>query len=155
MVVCALLVVGDAVVFRPNAKHLRELSLELAVAEQEYAYIESNPEHMARVDEFLPGPVEGANGGEQLFLAAISGQLRDSGMILTKVEPKRVRQDGSYTRRTFKLEIEGGYRQFAGFLRYLETMSEVVIVNSFELYSKHVRRGDRHACMMVVTVIGY
>ena len=99
--------------------------------------------------------MDGVNGGEQRFLSAISDQLRDSGMILTKVEPKRAVPDGSYTRRSFKLEIEGGYRQFAGFLRYLETMPEIVEVNSFELYSKNVRRGDRHAATMVVTVIGY
>ena len=155
VIVCAILVVGDAAVYRPQARHLRELSQELAVAEHEFAYVESNPEHMARAVNFLPQPVDGTNGGEQRFLSAISDQLRDSGMILTKVEPKRVVQDGSYKRRTFKLEIEGGFREFASFMRYLETMPEVVKVNSFELYSKHVRRGDRHAATMVVTVTGY
>ncbi|MCK4679998.1 type 4a pilus biogenesis protein PilO, partial [bacterium] len=64
-------------------------------------------------------------------------------------------EDGSYTRRTFKLEVEGGYREFANFLRYMELLPEVVIVKSFELHSRQVRRGSKHSATLTVTVIGY
>jgi Tfp pilus assembly protein PilO len=76
-------------------------------------------------------------------------------MVLTRVEPRRVVQDGSYTHRTFKLEVEGGYRQFANFLRYMELLPEIVIVNSFELHSRQVRRESTHSATLMVTVIGY
>ncbi|MFH1689694.1 MAG: type 4a pilus biogenesis protein PilO [Candidatus Eisenbacteria bacterium] len=157
LVICALLFVADMTVYRPRRAKLEELNQELAIAETERAYVAGHAAHLVRILDFLPKQMEGegVNEGEQQFLSRISGELQDSGMVLTRVEPQRVQQDGSYTRRGFKLEVEGGYKEFANFLRYLELMPEVVMVNSFELHSKQAGRRANHAATLKVTVIGY
>jgi len=142
-------------VYRPRRAKLAELNRELAIAESEHAYVAGHSVELERILDFLPDEIEGANEGEQQFLSNISEKLQGAGMVLTRVEPRRVVQDGSYTRRAFKLEVEGGYRQFANFLRYLELLPEVVIINSFELHSKQVRRGSKHSATLMITVIGH
>lgn len=153
--ISALLVVADATVYRPRTEKLTELTIELAVAETEHAYVEGHLTNLERILDFLPEETERVNEGEQQFLSNISKELQDVGMVLTRVEPRHVLQDGPYKRRTFKLEIEGGFREFANFLRYLELLPEVVAVNSFELHSKQVRRGKKHSTTLMVTVTGY
>lgn len=155
LIVCALLLVANGAVYNPRKEKLEELNRELAIAETERAYVAGHATQLDRILDFLPEPVEGVNEGEQQFLSKISEKLQDFGMVLTKVEPQRVVQDGQFTRRTFKLEVDGGYRQFANFLRYLELLPEVVIVNTFELNSRQVRRASKHSASMTVTVIGY
>jgi len=153
LVICALLYVADGTVYRPRRERLMELTRELAIAESEHAYVAGHSVQLERILDLLPDEVEGVNEGEQQFLSNISQEVQGAGMVLTRVEPRRVVQDGSYTRRTFKLEVEGGYRQFASFLRYMELLPEVVIVNSFELHSRQVRRGSKHSATLMVTVI--
>jgi len=155
IVVCLILVVGNFFVLRPARMKLAAVSRELAVSETEHAYVASQATKLERILDFLPEVVEDANGGEQQFLSTISEKLQDLDVTLTRVEPRRVIEDGSFTRRTFRFEVEGGYRQFANFLRYLELMPEVVVVNSFDLHSKHVRQAGNHSATLVVTVIGY
>jgi Tfp pilus assembly protein PilO len=155
VVICALLVVADGTLYRPRRERLRELTRELAIAESEHAYVAGHSIELERILDLLPADVDGVNEGEQQFLSNISQQLQGAGMVLTRVEPRHVQEDGSYTRRTFKLEVEGGYREFANFLRYMELLPEVVIVKSFELHSRQVRRGSKHSATLTVTVIGY
>lgn len=155
IVVCALLLVADATVYRPRKARLSDLNRELAVAETEHAYVAGHSTHLERILDFLPESPEGTNGGEQQFLEKISERLQDTGMVLTRVEPQRVRPHGAYTRRGFKLEVEGRYRGFANFLRYLELMPEVVIVESFELRSRQLGGRSKHAATLIVTVIGH
>ena len=155
VVICALLVVADGTLYRPRRERLRELTRELAIAESEHAYVAGHSIELERILDLLPADVDGVNEGEQRFLSNISQQLQGTGMVLTRVEPRHVQEDGSYTRRTFKLEVEGGYREFANFLRYMELLPEVVIVKSFELHSRQVRRGSKHSATLTVTVIGY
>ncbi|MCK4511019.1 type 4a pilus biogenesis protein PilO [bacterium] len=155
VVICALLFVADGTVYRPERERLRELTRELAIAESEQAYVAGHSIQLERILDLLPNEVEGVNEGEQRFLSNISQELQGAGMVLTRVEPRRVLQDGLYTRRTFKLEVEGGYREFANFLRYMELLPEVVIVNSFELHSRQVKRGSKHSAKLMVTIIGY
>ncbi len=155
VVICALLLVADGTLYRPRRERLRELTRELAIAESEHAYVAGHSIELERILDLLPADVDGVNEGEQQFLSNISQQLQGTGMVLTRVEPRHVQEDGSYTRRTFKLEVEGGYREFANFLRYMELLPEVVIVKSFELHSRQVRRGSKHSATLTVTVIGY
>ena len=154
VVICALLFVADGTLYRPHREKLRELTRELAIAESEHAYVAGHSIYLQRILDLLPED-DGVNEGEQRFLSNISQRLQSAGMVLTRVEPRRVVRDGSYTRRAFKLEVEGGYRQFANFLRYMELLPEVVIVNSFELHSRQVRRGGEHSATLMVTIIGY
>jgi hypothetical protein len=155
IIICALLVVADATVYRPRRMKLKELTRELAIAEGDRAYVVGHGVELDRILDFLPREVEGVNDGEQLFLSDIGEKLREAGVVLTRVDPGRVQEDGSYTRRAFKLEVEGGYRQFANFLRYLELMPEVVIVNSFELHSGRAGQKSKHTATLTVTVVGH
>jgi hypothetical protein len=156
IVICALLLVANATVYQPRKARLIELNRELAVAETEHAYVAGHSMHLERIEDFLPERLDGSNGGgEQRLLEKISEKLQDMGMVLTRVEPQRVRPQGSYTRRGFKFEVEGRYREIANFLRYLELMPEVVIVESFELKSRQLGGKSRHSATLIVTVIGH
>jgi Tfp pilus assembly protein PilO len=155
IVICALLLVANATVYQPRRERLQELNRELAVTETEHAYVAGHSMHLERILDFLPERSEEANGGgEQQFLEKISERLQDAGMVLTRVEPQRVRPFGSYMRRGFKFEVEGRYRDFANFLRYLELMPDVVVVESFEIKSKQLGGKNRHSATLMVTVIG-
>ena len=153
--ICAVLVVANFSIYLPARRKLASVSSELAVSESEQAFVAGHATDLERVLDFLPEKVDDANGGEQHFLSKISEELQSLGMVLTRVEPRKVQQEGSFTHRTFRLEMEGEYREFANFLRYLELMPEVVIVNSFDIHSKQVRREGDHSATLTVTVIGY
>jgi Tfp pilus assembly protein PilO len=150
-----VLVVANFSIYLPARQRLASISRELAVSETERAFVAGHATDLERVLDFLPEEVEEANGGEQHFLSKISEKLQALDMVLTRVEPRKVQQEGPFTRRTFRLEMEGEYRDFANFLRYLELMPEVVIVNSFDIHSKQVRREKEHSATLTVTVIGY
>lgn len=152
--ICALLVVGEAAWYRPKRERLDDLRREVAVAENEFVYVAGHGEDFERMEAFLPEPADEANGGEQVFLSKISGELQRIGMVLTRVEPRRSQPYGVYVKRTFKLDIEGNYRQFANFMRYLETIPEVVVIDAFELHSRQIRRNNRHGAKLTITVIG-
>ncbi|MBN2566135.1 MAG: type 4a pilus biogenesis protein PilO [Candidatus Eisenbacteria bacterium] len=155
LAICALLIAGDAAVFRPARVRLHELNSALAISQNESTYLKANPEHFELVASFLPQKSDDPNGGEQRFLSKISERIKSAGMTMTDVEPRKVTEDGSYTRRQFKLEVKGEFREFASFLRYLETMPEVVLINSFDLTSGTLRKQDSHSATMTLTVIGY
>jgi len=155
LVICAILVVADLTIYRPSRARLAEVTGELAVSETEHAYVAGHATDLARILDFLPEEPEDGSGGEQHFLSSISERLQSSGMTLTRVEPRKVVPYGSFTRRTFTLEVEGGFHDFANFLRYLETMPEIVTVNAFELHSAQVRRARDHSATLTVTVTGY
>ena len=155
VLITVLLITGDALVLQPKKERLRALSRKLAVTEQEFAYVAGNTTGLNKIKEFVPRTVEGDNEAEQLFLATISEELQNSGMVLTRVEPKRVQLYGSYKKRSYKLDIEGGYRQFANFMRFLERMPEVVTIDSFEWHSRLLREQRRHSGTLSLTVIGY
>lgn len=154
LAICVLLIVGNAAVYRPARTRLHELNSALAVSRNESAYLKSNPEHFELVASFLPDNPDSVGRGEQQFLAKISDRIKSLGMTMTDVEPRKVTEYGSYMRRQFKLEVDGSYREFASLLRYLETMPEVVLVNSFDLRSGTLRRKDDHTAIISLTVIG-
>jgi Tfp pilus assembly protein PilO len=85
----------------------------------------------------------------------VNTELERMGMVLDEVEPKRVTPQGVYTRREYKLDIEGNYRQLANFLRYLETRPDVVLVESFKWQSRSLRERRRDSGSITVAVIGY
>jgi Tfp pilus assembly protein PilO len=153
--VCVLLIVGDAAVFRPARTKLHELIGALAVSRNEAAYLKSNPEQFEIIASFLPEKPDDPNGGEQRFLSRISDKIKSAGMMMTDVEPRKATQDGSYMRRQFKLDVEGEYREFASLMRHLETMPEVVIINSFDVRSGSLRKRSDHTATITLTVIGY
>jgi Tfp pilus assembly protein PilO len=155
LAICALLIVGDTAVFRPAQMRLHELNSALAVSQNESTYLKAHPEHFELVASYLPEKSDEQSGGEQRTLAKISEQVKNSGMVMTDVEPRKTTQDGSYVRRQFKLEVEGSFREFASLLRYLETMPEIVLINSFDLTSGALRKKDDHKAIITLTVIGY
>jgi Tfp pilus assembly protein PilO len=155
VVICAVLVVANFTVYLPARQRLAAVSHELAVSDSEQAFVAGHATDLERVLDFLPEKVDDPNEGEQHFLSQISAKLQSLDVVLTRVEPRKVQQNGSFTERTFRLEMEGGFRQLANFMRYLELMPEVVVVNSFEIHSKQVRQAEDHSATLTVTVIGY
>jgi hypothetical protein len=154
LAIAVLLIIGNAAVLRPARTRLHELNSALAVSRSESAYLKGNPEHFELVASFLPESPDSLGGGEQRFLGKISDRIKSLGMTMTNVEPRKVTPEGSYVRRQFKMEVEGSYREFASLLRYLETMPEVVMLNTFELRSGTLRRTSDHTAIITLTVIG-
>lgn len=155
IVICVALLSANALYCGPRRERLAELTRELAVAEQEFAYLSGNVEDFERIRDFLPAEVEGEGEGAQRFLSMVSTELERVGMVLDEVEPKRVTPQGVYTRREYKLNVEGNYRQLANFLRYLETRPEVVLVEAFSWQSRALREHRRDRGSITVAVIGY
>ena len=153
--ICLMLVLLSTTVYRPRRQVLADVTSELALSDTEQAFVAGNAERLERILDFLPQKPEEENAGEQLFLSRISAKLQSLGVTLTSMEPHKVQQDGSFTRRSFRLELEGGYRQLAIFMRYLELLPEVVIIDSFDIRSKELRQAGDHTATMTVTVIGY
>lgn len=154
LLICALLIVSEFAAYRPARERLEAIRREVAIAENEFVYVAGHAADFERIREFLPDVADESGGGEQVFLSKISEELQRLGMVLTQVEPRRVQPYASYTKRTYRLDMEGGYREFANFMRYLETMPEVVTIDSFELNSRLLRRNNRHGAKLTITVIG-
>jgi Tfp pilus assembly protein PilO len=155
LAICALLLVGNAAFLRPAHRRLHEVNGALAVSKNETAYLKSNPGHFELMASFLPEKTEEGTGGEQRLLSKISELIKGAGMVMTEVEPGKVSAQGPYTRREFKVEAQGNFREFARLLRDLETMRDVVIINSFELVSGTLRRQSDDSAVISLTVIGY
>jgi Tfp pilus assembly protein PilO len=149
------LLVADAAVYRPRRARLAELTQELAQAEQQLLYLAGHSSDLERVAEYLPSPPPTGTVGDQLFLSRVSEQLGRRGLVLSRVEPSGERQDGEYTRRSYKFQIEGDYDDFSGFLDFVERLPEVVVVESFDYRSKQVTDSGRHRVNLTLTVIGY
>jgi Tfp pilus assembly protein PilO len=155
LAICALLIVGNATVYGPARTKLHELNSAFAVSRNEVAYLKSNPEQFELIASYLPERLEGSEGGEQVLISKISEIVKNAGMVMTDVQPGKVTQDGSYKRRQFKLDVKGDYREFARLMRSLETMPEIVIVESFDLLSGSLGGEREHSARITVTIIGY
>jgi Tfp pilus assembly protein PilO len=149
------LLVADAAVYRPRRARLAGLTQELAQAEQQLLYLASHANDLERVAEFLPEEPPSGTVGDQLFLSRVSAELARRGLALTRVEPSGEKREGEYVRRSFKLQIEGDYDDFVGFLDFLEKLPEVVVVEAFDYRSKLVGQAERHQVKLTVAVIGY
>jgi Tfp pilus assembly protein PilO len=149
------LLVADAAVYRPRRARLAALTQELAVAEQQLLYLAGHANDLERVTEFLPERPPEGTVGDQLFLSRVSAELARRGLALTRVEPMGEKRQGEYTRRTFKLQIEGDYDDFTGFLDFIEKLPEIVVVDSFEYRSSLISQTGRHWVKVTVDVIGY
>lgn len=149
------LLVADAAIYRPRRARLASLTQELAHAEQQLLYLAGHADDLERVAEFLPEHPPDGTVGDQFFLSRVSEELARRGLTLTRVEPMGEKREGEYTRRSFKFQIEGDYDDFTAFLAFIETLPEVVVVESFEYRSRLISQTGRHWVRLTVNVIGY
>ncbi|MBD3367213.1 MAG: hypothetical protein GF405_03425 [Candidatus Eisenbacteria bacterium] len=126
-----------------------------ARAEQELLYVVSHSEELGRIESFLPAPLEEGTNGAERFLAIVNEEAGRLGAVITRVEPMGETPDGDYMKRTFKLTLEGGFQEFRGFLRFLETIPEVVIIHAFDYRSSSIGAGRTHRAIITLSVIGY
>jgi Tfp pilus assembly protein PilO len=149
------LLVADAAVYRPRRARLASLTQELAQAEQQLLYLAGHADDLQRVTEYLPARPPSGTVGDQFFLSRIGEELARRDLTLSRVEPMGERRQGEYTKRSFRLQIEGDYDDFAAFLGFMETLPEVVLVETFEYRSRLISQTGRHWVKLTVDVIGY
>ncbi len=154
-VVLASLLVGDAVFYRPRREALASVQRKAARAEQELLYVVAHKEELGRIQEFLPVPLEDDVQGAERFLALVNGAAGRLGAVITRVEPLGESPEGDYMQRTFKLTLEGGFQEFRGFMRFLETIPEIVIIHSYDYRSSSISSGSTHRATITLSAIGY
>jgi Tfp pilus assembly protein PilO len=148
------LIVANATVYAPRRGRLDSVADSLEKAEQELLYVAGHSEALARVVDYLPADETDA-AGDQRFLSGVSSELDRRGMRLTRVEPQEETPYGPYTKRTYKMQIEGTYDGISSFLEYLERLTDLVLVESFDYRSGALSSASRHKGSLVVSVIGH
>lgn len=149
-----VLVVANATVYAPKRRKLDALADELVRAESELLYVAGHSEALARVADYLPEHSE--DSGDHRFLSGVTAELDRLDLALSRVEPQgETPYSGAYVKRGYKMQIEGDYEGMSSFLEYLESMSDVVVVDAFDYRSSVTRSDSKHRASLSVSVIGY
>lgn len=148
-----VLIVANSVVYAPKRRELDTITENLKQAEKELRYVAGHSKAVALVENYLPSYAQDA--GDQRFLGGASAELDRLGLGLARVEPQGDKPYGDYVRRSYKLQLEGSYSGFSSFLEYLEELSDVVLIESFDYRSSAAGTGSRHRANLSVSVIGY
>ncbi|MBD3348542.1 MAG: type 4a pilus biogenesis protein PilO [Candidatus Eisenbacteria bacterium] len=147
------LAVANATVYAPRRREFRDLADNLAQTENELRYVAGHSEALARVSDYLPQRT--GEAGDQRFLAGVSAKIDELGLALNRVEPKGETAYGEYVKRSYKMQIEGDYEGLTSFMRYVEGLSDVAIVESFDCRSGVLGAGAKHRASLEISVIGY
>lgn len=142
-------------VYRPRSAELAELSDRVARAEQRLSSAQLHAGDLQQSAAFLPrGGGEEGNGGQR-FLSLASDELRRLGIRVNRIEPLGQESEGEFTRRQYRIQLEGRYTQIADFFEYLEALPEMVEIEGFEIRSHEVHPGDRHKATLSLWVTGH
>ena len=147
------LVIANATVYAPRRRALDALAADLDQTEQELQYMAGHSEALARVADYLPE--NKGEAGDQRFLSGISAEIDGLGLSLNRVEPRGETPYGGYVRRAYKMQIEGDYEGLTSFMRYLEGLSDLTVVEEFDYRSSVLGSGSKHRASLEVSVIGY
>lgn len=147
------LVIANITVYAPRRRQLSALAANLEQTEQELRYMAGHSDELALVSEFLPK--DSGAAGDQRFLSGISAELDRLDLALSRVEPRGETPYGAYVRREYKMQIEGAYDEIVSFMGYLEELSDVVLLESFDIRSSVLGAGAEHRASVEVAVIGY
>jgi type II secretory pathway component PulM len=154
LVVLIALVVANAAVYRPRQERLDRLSTQIDRTEKDLVYLTMHANDLARISGYLPDAERDQAQGDRSFLAAAGEAVTRLGLRLSKIEPRGEEPYGEYVKRSYRLQLEGDYADFAAFLAYLEALPDVVIVNSFDYRSSEIARSSSHRAALNVTVVG-
>jgi hypothetical protein len=155
LLIPVLLIVLNMTVYLPSRARLVALEEEVAHVEQELVDVARRQGDFQLAADLLPRPLAAHEAGDQRFLGQVGDELRRLGLDLEKYEPLRERPAGDYAERQYRFDIEGSYSRFVRFLEYLETMPELVVIESFDFRSRLVTPGNRHKMTLTLKVIGY
>lgn len=155
VVVLTALLAANSALYNPRYERLTALAEEVDQAERELLFLAGQSENLARIARFLPGDDEGAVHADQRFLAELNSELGSLGLAMSRIEPTADEPYGTYVRRSYKLQIEGDYRDISQFLAHLEGLSDVVLIESFDIRSSELLSSSRHRVNLSLAVIGY
>jgi len=155
LAVMLALVVVDAQIGRARRAAVAETAKQVEQAENELRYLAGHGAEIGQVGRFLPRPMEGDSTGDARFLSEASDAARSFHLSITKIEPAGEQQYGSYVARLYKINFEGSYSGFAGFMRFLEGIPETVIVTGLDCSSKELNTGGRHRMTLELAVVGH
>ena len=148
-----VLVIANATVYAPRRRELNALAKDLNQTEQELRYVAGHSDALQRVSDFLPRRTSEA--GDQRFLSGITSEIDRLGLSLNRVEPRNETPYGEYVKREYKLQIEGNYEDLRAFMAYLEGLSDIAVMESFDFRSSELGRGSRHRASLELSVIGH
>lgn len=154
LVMLGALLVASATVYAPRREKLESTTSKVDQLQRELGYLAGHASDLRRFAEFLPAKNGDGQSGDQRFLSGVSGETRRIGLVLVRIEPVNEEPYGQYVKRTYKLQIEGSYRDFTSFLQYLEGLPEVVLVNTFDLKSSILTATPRNKADLEISVVG-
>ena len=148
------LIVANAAIYAPRRRQLNDVTEHLEQAEQELLYVAGHSDALVQVEDYLPA--SHGDAGDQRFLSEASSELDRLDVALSRIEPQGETPYGTYMRRTYKMQLEGKYKGLTSFFEYLERMSDVVLVEAFDVRSSALTSsGSKHKGSLTVAVIGY
>jgi len=142
-------------VYRPRSAELARLSRKVAHADQRFASAQLHSGDLQEAAAFLPDPASRETGDAQRFLSLVNDEVRRLGLRLNRIEPLSEKESGPFTRRQYRVSMEGTYRQVVAFMGYLEALPDLVTVEALEVRSSETRPGSRHDVTMSLWVTGY
>ena len=155
VVVLAALLAANSALFNPRYARLTALAQEVDQAERELLFLAGQSENLSRIARFLPGEDEGSVHADQWFLTYLNTELGRLGLAMSRIEPTDEEPYGTDVKRSYKLQIEGDYRDISEFLAHLEGLPDVVLVESFDIRSSELLSSSKHRVNLLLAVIGY
>lgn len=155
LAVLGALLVANATMYAPRRERLASISARANQLQREFGYLAGHTRDLKHFAEFLPGKNGHGQTGDQRFLSGVSAETRRLGITLARIEPVGEEPYGQYVKRTYKLQIEGSYRNLVGFLKFVEGLPEVVLVKSFDLKSSILSASPRNRADLEISVVGY
>jgi Tfp pilus assembly protein PilO len=153
--VLAALLAANSALYKPRYERLEALAKEVDHAERELLFMAGQSENLARIARFLPDDDKDSLHGDQRFLAGVNDELGHLGLAMSRIEPTGEEPYGAYMARSYKLQIDGEYRDLCALLVYFERLSDVVLVESFDIRSSELLSSSRHRANLSLAVISY
>ena len=153
--VLVALLAANSALYSPRHARLTALAKEVDQAERELLFMAGQSENLARISQFLPAAETDRVHADQRFLAGLNEELGRLGLAMSRIEPIGEEPYGTYTKREYKLQIEGEYKDMSEFLGYLEQLSDVVIIETFDIRSRELLSSSRHRANLRLAVISY
>lgn len=155
LAVLAALLSANAVLYKPRYARLSALAKDVHQAERELLFMAGQSENLMQIARFLPADGGGSVHADQRFLADLNDELGRLGLAMSRIEPTGEEPHGNYVKRSYKLQVEGEYRDLSDFLAYLEGLSDVVLVESFDIRSSELLSTSRHRANLSLSVVSY
>ncbi len=141
--------------YRPEREELFSLARGVVSAEDNLTYVLNHGDDLERAAAYLPRAPGEEGDGDQRFLLGLSSKLRELGLTPRVIQPLDEARDGEFMKRSYMVEIDGGYMELVELLEYLETIPELVLIETLDVKSSLLMTSTRHQAVIEITFVGH